>query len=127
MKSKKQTTKNPQPTGLRNYFQVEGKSYRIGVGTFWVVLPLICGFAFFLGSKKFDLEKINLAEQKQELENRIKAQENTIKYLRHNSDSSLNILGHMPYDEMTLDSMSFRKVQTTIENAGAALSLNKSR
>ena len=31
----------------------------------------------------------------------------------------------MPYNQMTLDTGEFRKVQTNIENAGAALYLNK--
>ena len=97
----------------------------IGSGTFWVALPIICSLAFFLGTIKYDVDKISLAEQKKALQDTIRLREATITYLRHNSDSALNILGHMPYDEMTLDTNEFRKVQTNIENAGAALSLNK--
>lgn len=124
-KTRLQLEENKSPTGLRKYFVVNGNSYTIGTGIFWVVLPIICGFAFFLGTIKYDAEKINLSEQKKELEDTVKSQENTIKYIRHNSDSALNILGHMPYNEMKLDTQAFRKVQTTIENAGAALYLNK--
>jgi hypothetical protein len=40
------------------------------------------------------------------------------------SDSALNILGHMPYDKMKLDTAEFHNVQSNIEAAGAALYLN---
>jgi hypothetical protein len=71
---------------------------------------------------KYDAEKISLAEQKKALADTVRTRENTIANMRHNSDSALNILSHMPYNEMTLDAQSFRKVQTNIESAGAVLS-----
>jgi hypothetical protein len=120
-----QLKENLSLSGIRKYFLVNENSYTISSGTFWVVLPIICGVAFFLGTVKYDVDKIILSDQKKALEDTVKSRENTIKYLRHNSDSALNILGHMPYGEMNLDTLSFRKVQTTIENAGAALYLNK--
>ena len=113
------------PSGIKKYFLINGSSYTIGTGTFWVALPIICSVAFFLGTIKYDADKISLAEDKKTLQDTIKSRENRIKYLRNNSDSALNILGHMPYNEMSLDSNEFRKVQTNIENAGAALYLNK--
>ena len=102
--------------GLRKYFLISGNSYSIGISTFWVVLPIICSLSFFLGTIKYDTDKISLIEDKKALQDTIKVRENTIKYLRHNSDSALNILGHMPYNEMRLDTNEFRKVQTNIEN-----------
>lgn len=113
------------PSGIKKYFLINGSSYTIGTGIFWVALPIICSLAFFLGTIKFDADKISLVEDKKALQDTIKVRENTINYLRHNSDSALNILGHMPYNEMKLDTNEFRKVQTNIENAGAALYLNK--
>ena len=96
---------------------------------FWTLLIALVGGAFglgiYFGSNKFDRNLIELSDTNRELKDTIKIRENTIKYIRQNSDSALNILGHMPYDEMKLDTMSWRKVQTTIENAGAALYLNK--
>jgi hypothetical protein len=96
---------------------------------FWTVLIALVGGAFglgiYFGSSKFDRNLIELSDTNRELKDTIKVRENTIKYIRHNSDSALTILSHMPYNEMTLDTLSFRKVQTTIENAGAALYLNK--
>jgi hypothetical protein len=124
MKPKKHVEKR-MPTGIRKYFLVDGSSYVMGVGTFWIVLPIICGFAFLLGTIKYDMDKIASAEERKALADSLRIREKAIKYLRHNSDSALNILGHMPYDEMKLDTLEFRKVQRTIENAGAALSLNK--
>jgi len=96
---------------------------------FWTLFIALISGAFalgiYFGSNKFDRNLIELSDTNKELKDTIKARENIIKYIRHNSDSALNILSHMPYDEMTLDTLSFRKVQTTIEDAGAALYLNK--
>jgi hypothetical protein len=96
---------------------------------FWTVFITLVSGAFalgiYFGSNKFDKNLIELSDTNKELKDTIKVHENTINYIRHNSDSALNILGHMPYNEMSLDTLSFRKVQTTIENAGAALYLNK--
>jgi hypothetical protein len=113
------------PKGLKRFFLVNGSEYHIGSGTFWVALPIICGFAFFLGTIKYDTDKITLSEQKKALADTINVREKAIRDLKHNSDSALNILGHMPYKEMTLDTLSYRKVQTNIESAGAVLYLNK--
>jgi hypothetical protein len=96
---------------------------------FWSVIVPAIGASIYLGTTigtlKYDSDKINLFEQKRALDDTVKVRENTIRFMRHNSDSALNILGHMPYDEMKLDAKSFRKVQTNIENAGAVLYLNK--
>lgn len=113
------------PSGIKKYFLISGSSYTMGTGTFWVALPIICSLAFLLGTIKYDADKISLVEDKKALQDTIRARENTIKYLRHNSDSALSILSHMPFNEMSLDSGEFRKVQTNIENAGSALYLNK--
>ncbi|MDF7817964.1 hypothetical protein P1X15_10170 [Runella sp. MFBS21] len=128
-KRKVENYKKNQPNRLatekRKVPLFNGNFYNISVETFWVALPIICSLAFFLGTIKYDADKISLSEQKKALEDTVRVREKTIKYIRHNSDSALNILGHMPYNEMTLDSLSFRKVQTTIENAGGALYLNR--
>jgi len=113
------------PNGLKRFFLINGSTYHIGSGTFWVALPIVCGLAFFLGTIKYDADKISLSENNKALQDSIELRENIIKDLKHNSDSALNILGHMPYNEMKLDTQSFRKVQTTIENAGAVLHKNK--
>lgn len=78
------------------------------------------GFSF--GSYKFDKDKIELLDTNKALLDTIMIRENKIENIRRGADSALNILSYMPYNEMTLDSISFRKVQTTIENAGAFLS-----
>lgn len=112
------------------------KHYRIGIGIFWTVALGLAGiifyFGYYVGTAKFDSDKNELYNSNQELiatqkalQDSIKTRDITIKYLRHNSDSAHNILSHMPYNEMTLDTLSYRKVQTTIENAGAVLNLNK--
>ena len=80
------------PSGIKKYFLINRSSYTIGTGTFWVVLPIICSLAFFLGTIKYDADKISLVEDKKALQDTIRIRENTIKYLRHNSDSALNIL-----------------------------------
>lgn len=96
---------------------------------FWtVIVVLISGaftFGLYFGNTKFDKDLIDLTQNKKDLQDTIKTKENTIQTLRHNSDSALNILGHMPYSEMHLDTSEFRKVQTNIESAGAILYLNK--
>lgn len=96
---------------------------------FWTVITISIGTAFtlglYIGNAKFDNNLIELSYKNKNLEDSIKIKNNVIKRIRHISDSAHNILGHMPYNEMTLDTLSYRKVQTNIENAGAALSLNK--
>jgi hypothetical protein len=113
------------PTGIKRYFLINGNSYTMGSGTFWVALPIICSLAFFLGTIKYDADKIALVERKAALEDTIRVRDSRINQMRHFSDSALDILSRIPYSEMTLDTQSFRKVQTTIENAGAVLYLNK--
>ena len=96
---------------------------------FWTVIVIfIAGsftLGFYLGNARFDNNLIELSESKRDLQDSLKIKNKLIKSIRHNSDSALNILGHMPYTEMNLDTLSYHKVQTTIENAGAALYLNK--
>ena len=96
---------------------------------FWTATVILIGGAFtlgfYLGNAKFDNNLIELSQDKKALQDSLKVKDNVIQNIRHNSDSALNILGHMPYNEMKLDTQSFRKVQTTIENAGAVLYLNK--
>lgn len=80
-----------------------------------------------MNSAQYDLKKEmgHFENDMNSLRDTIKARERVIEYVRRNSDSAHVILSHMPYKEMTLDSISFNKVQRTIENAGAALHLNK--
>jgi len=96
---------------------------------FWAVILVLVGGAFtlglYFGNNKFDKDLIELTQIKKDLQDSIKIKENLIKTLRHNSDSALSIISHMPYNEMHLDTLEFRKVQTNIENAGAVLYLNK--
>ncbi len=125
-----------QPKPKNIFFNAAKGVYHINTSLFWgVILPLLGGFfafGLYVGTTKFDKNLIDLTDSNRELKNEIvklkdtvKVRENSIEYMRRISDSALNILGHMPYKEMTLDTLSFRKIQTTIENAGAALYLNK--
>jgi hypothetical protein len=124
-----------QPKPKKSLFKVAKGVYQINTSLFWgVILPLLGGFfafGLYVGTTKFDKNLIDLSDSNRELKNEVvnlkdtvKVRENSVEYMRTNSDSALNILAHMPYQEMTLDTLSFRKVQTTIENAGAALYLN---
>jgi len=79
------------PSGIKKYFLINGNTYTIGTGIFWAVLPIICGVAFFLGTIKYDADKINLSEKKRALEDTIKLRDNTIKFIRRNSDSANTI------------------------------------
>jgi hypothetical protein len=110
--------------------------YHINVSLFWTLaLASLGGFFAFgqhVGTTKFDKNLIDLSDSNRtfksdivSLKDTVKVRENVIEYMRHVSDSTLNILGNMPYKQMTLDSLSFKKVQSTIEKAGAALYLNK--
>ncbi len=96
---------------------------------FWSVIVILSGGAFtlgiYFGNAKFDKDLIDLTQNKKDLQDTIKNKNIIIQALRHNSDSALNIIAHMPYSEMHLDTIEFKKVQTTIENAGAVLTLNK--
>lgn len=110
--------------------------YLIKHELFWSVGIAVLGAFFvaglYIGNMKFDRNLMDLSDTNRELKAKIdslkdtiKAREQLVEYVRRNSDSAHVILSHMPYKEMTLDSSEFRKVQTTIENAGAALHLNK--
>ncbi len=96
---------------------------------FWKTSVILIGGSFtlglYFGIAKFDKNLIELTQDKRALQDSFKMKDLLIRNIRKNSDSALNILGHMPYNEMHLDTLEFRKVQTTIENAGAALYLNK--
>ena len=126
----------PEPPKKVTMETHDKKHYSIGIGIFWTVAlglaGMIFSFGYYVGTTKFDSDKNELykanqvlTDNQRALQDSITTRDNTIKYLRHNSDSALNILSHMPYNEMKLDTPSYRRVQTTIENAGAALSLNK--
>jgi hypothetical protein len=129
-----QIKNKPKPKNI--LFKATQGVYQINTSLFWgVILPLLggfFGFGLYVGTIKFDRNLIDLSDSNRELKTEVanlkdtvKAHENSVEYMRRNSDSALNILANMPYKEMTLDTLSFRKVQTTIENAGAALYLNK--
>ena len=103
---------------------------------FWTISVILIGgsfsLGFYFGTSKFDNNLIILSDNNRALKNDIillkdtlKMRDTVIERIRHISDSALNILGHMPYKEMTLDSLSYRKVQTTIENTGAVWYLIK--
>lgn len=96
---------------------------------FWgTILVLVSGaftLGYYFGNSKFDSRLIELTDNNKTLRDSVQSRDFIISRMKTISDSALNILGHMPYNEMTLDSMSYRKVQTTIENAGAALYINK--
>lgn len=85
-----------------------------------------------MGTIKYDNDKIILSENNIALKDTIKEKDNLINLIENKitkmqiiSDSAHNILGHMPYDEMNLDTNEFRLIQTNIEAAGAALNLIK--
>lgn len=110
--------------------------YHIDQSLFWTIsLALLSGFfafGLYVGTTKFDKNLIELSEGNSQLKKdtslimqTVRERDNSIEYMRHVSDSALTILSNMPYNEMHLDSVSFRKVQTTIENAGKALLINK--
>jgi len=128
-----QIKNKPKPNKF--LFKTTQGIYQINTSLFWgAILPVLGGFfafGLYVGTIKFDRNLIDLSESNIELKkdiaslkDTIKACNNSVEYMRRISDSALNILSHMPYKEMTLDAQSFNKVQTTIENAGAALYLN---
>lgn len=88
------------------------------IGAFLIGVPL---WSFDQGK---DLGYQRVDEERLQLKDSVKVLNKAINYMRHNSDSALNILSHMPYDKMTLDTLTYRKVQTNIEGAGAVLYLN---
>jgi hypothetical protein len=103
--------------------------YRIKQELFWTILifalPATVLSTLYFANVRYDQGKIDLADKNSALKDSIVQQNKTIDYLRHNSDSALNVLSHMPYQEMNLDRLEFDKVQTNIETAGAVLNLNK--
>lgn len=91
------------------------------------ILALIGGIfttGFYVGNTKYDRDKIELSDYNRSLKDSLVGYQKGIEYMRQNSDSAHQILGHMPYNEMNLDTMEFRKVQTQIEEAGKVLHLN---
>jgi hypothetical protein len=125
VKSSYEAANSAHPTASTQTMLKTQLPFGMSGGLFWSIITGVIAAAFFLGRIKYDIEKINLSDQNKALADSIKIRDNTIKQIRHNSDSALYILGHMPYQEMQLDTFEFRKVQTTIESAGAALYLNK--
>jgi len=106
--------------------------YSIKHELFWSVLlgislPLL-SFTFyighFIGNTKYDMSVYEIRETDKLLRDSLKLQRRTIERMRFVSDSALNIIAHMPYDQMKLDTSEFHKVQSTIEAAGAALYIN---
>lgn len=93
-----------------------------------IVLSLVGGIfwaGWYAGNTKYDKDKIDLSETNIVLKDSLKLYRKGIDYLRMSSDSAHQILGHMPYNEMSLDTAQHHKVQSTIENAGHILYLNK--
>lgn len=95
---------------------------------FWtVILGLISGvfyLGFVIGNTKFDISTNEIRETYRVLLDSLKTRKGDIERMRFVSDSALNILVHMPYDQMKLDTLEFHKVQSNIEAAGAAFYLN---
>lgn len=106
--------------------------YIIKQELFWTVLlgisiPLLSATFYvgqLIGNTKYDLSTNEVRETSKLLNDSLKLQRRTIERMRFVSDSALNILGHMPYNQMKLDTSEFHKVQSNIEAAGAALYLN---
>ncbi len=95
---------------------------------FWTVLLALLSGTFYvgqlIGNTRYDISTNEIRETNKLLKDSLKLQRRTIERMSFVSDSALNILGHMPYDRMKLDTSEFRKVQSNIEAAGAALYLN---
>lgn len=99
---------------------------------FWSVLlgisiPLLSGTFYvgqLIGNTRYNMATNEVREHNHQLLDSLKLQQRVIERMRFVSDSALNIIGHMPYDQMKLDTTQFHKVQSTIEAAGAALYLN---
>jgi hypothetical protein len=106
--------------------------YTIKHELFWTVLlgisiPLLSATFYvgqLIGNTRYDMATNEIKETDKRLRDSLKLQSRMIKRMRFVSDSALNILGHMPYDHMKLDTSEFHKVQSNIEAAGAALYLN---
>ncbi len=96
---------------------------------FWSILTILIGASFtlgvYFGNTRFDSNMILLTEEKKALLDTVKIKENLINVFRNNSDSALNILSHLPYSELKIDSLEFNIIQSTIEKVGEVLRLNK--
>jgi hypothetical protein len=116
----------------RNIPRQKAGHYLIKHELFWTVLlgisiPLVSATFYIgqqIGSTRYDASVNDIRETNKLLKDSIKLQKRNIERMRFVSDSALNILGHMPYDKMKLDTSQFHKVQSNIEAAGAALYLN---
>ena len=116
----------------RNTQRTQIEYYSIKHELFWTVLlgvsiPLLSATFYFghvIGNTRFDISTNEIRETNKLLQDSLKLQRKTMERMRFISDSAHNILAHMPYDQMTLDTAEFRKVQSNIEAAGAALHLN---
>lgn len=106
---------------------VKGKSRNRHFSTiaFWSLAVAIVGGAFtagfYAGNVKYDTEKIDLSEQNRVLNDSIHTYHGVADYMRNKASSAHQLLGHMPYDELKLDSIQWRKVQTHIESVGFVL------
>lgn len=119
-------------TNRRNVSHQRSGHYLIKQELFWSVLlgisiPLLTGMFFlgqFIGNTKYDIGTNEVRETNRLLKDSLIMRDRSIERMRFVSDSALNIMGHMPYEKMKLDTLEFRKVQSNIEAAGAALYLN---
>lgn len=110
----------------------QAEHYTIKHELFWAVLlgvsiPLLSATFYvgqLIGNTRFDISTNEIRETNRLLMDSLKLKDRKIERMRFVSDSALNILGHMPYDKMKLDTTEFRNVQSNIESAGAALYLN---
>jgi hypothetical protein len=116
----------------RNVPRPKTGHYIIKHELFWTVLlgisiPLLSATFYvgqLIGNTRYDMSTNAIKETDKLLRDSLKLKKQTIERMRFVSDSALNILGHMPYDQMKLDTSEFHKVQSNIEAAGAALYLN---
>ena len=116
----------------RNVPRPKTGHYIIKHELFWTVLlglsiPLLSATFYFgqlIGNRRYDMSTNQIIETDRLLKDSLKLQKQTIERMRFVSDSALNILGHMPYNQMKLDTSEFHRVQSNIEAAGAALYLN---
>lgn len=112
--------------------QLNSGHYTIKHELFWTVLlgiaiPLLSGTFYvgqLIGNTRYDATTNEIRENNQQLKDSLRRDQMVIERMKHVSDSALNIIGHMPYDQLKLDTAQFHKVQSTIEAAGAALYLN---
>nr|WP_068891823.1 hypothetical protein [Pedobacter panaciterrae] len=116
----------------RGNTQSKSEHYTIKHELFWAVLlgisiPLLSATFYvgqLIGNTRFDISTNEIRETNRLLIDSLKLKDRKIERMRFVSDSALNILAHMPYDKMKLDTTEFRNVQSNIESAGAALYLN---